>query len=341
MQRKLNSDGGAEGKYDGDLEILFDRQVFKYMVQELSRDPSVEEGGKYIGYNLAAGDPFLNRLGLGCVRAVLIVDFLPSGPNALRTSVELMPDGRYQEGLFRRVERLDPRIEHVGSWHSHHCNGLETLSSGDIRGYFKTVNKAAYNLDFFIASLVKHVPQRSNSAHWVDHFLFARGVTEHHLVTDRVRIVEWPTIFGALTGHLPESLGVGPASSPQLTTATTAPIGQEIPAALWSDTQDARSILAADKRWFDKIFGASVTAIRRDSQVTLTGSSRARAVAVTYPRNPGEEQVSVSVRHRDATILRIECDLLHRALAYRAALAALDDSSGPSFGDFGVGHEYL
>src|SRR5437879_7951017 len=118
-------------EYDGQTEILFDRQVLGFMLEELSRAPSVEEGGKYIGYMLVPGDPRLASLQVDqTARAIAIVDFLPSGPNATRTAVELMPDGPYQEGLFRSIEETDHLVEHVGSWHSHHCNGLRTLSSG-------------------------------------------------------------------------------------------------------------------------------------------------------------------------------------------------------------------
>jgi hypothetical protein len=43
-------------------------------------------------------------------------------------------------------------------------NGLRTLSGVDVRGYFATVSKPAYRLNFFVASLVKTVPCDPNAA---------------------------------------------------------------------------------------------------------------------------------------------------------------------------------
>src|SRR2546429_4775096 len=173
------------------------------MLQELSKNPSVEEGGKYVGCLMKTDDPLLERIGSRAKQAIVIVDFLPSGPKAKRTSVELMPDGPYQDVLFQRMVRLDPAIEHVGTWHSHHCNGLRTLSDLDVSGYLKTVNKPAYRPDFLVASLVKDVPRSVEDTGWIDHFLFVRGETGHHRITDEVRVVDLVSAFGALTGHSP------------------------------------------------------------------------------------------------------------------------------------------
>src|SRR5207245_950776 len=154
-----------------------------------------EDGGKYIGYlieNGHAGSEGRATLGIAGP-AILVTDFLPSGPNAKRTAVEFMPDGEYQEHVFRRAEGLDSNVEHLGSWHSHHCNGLERLSGGDIEGYFRTVNKANYRPNFFVASLVKKIPhQGSTPSDWIDHFLFVRGVDDFYRVTDTVRLVTFP-----------------------------------------------------------------------------------------------------------------------------------------------------
>ena len=117
--------------------------------------PKSEEGGKYIGYIDFAEH---NRSKDHHYR-VIITDFLPGGPNATRTAVEFLPDGEFQEQLYRRAEKRDANVEHLGTWHSHHCNGLDRLSGGDIEGYFRTVNKAAYRPEVFVASLVKHLPK--------------------------------------------------------------------------------------------------------------------------------------------------------------------------------------
>jgi len=308
-------------EYDGQVEILFDRQVLGFMLEELSKAPSVEEGGKYIGYRLVPGDPRLASLQLDPMAgAIAITDFLPSGPHATRTAVELMPDGPYQEALFRSIEELDHLIEHVGSWHSHHCNGLRTLSSGDVSGYFRTVNKPAYNLDFFVASLVKDIPTRPEESGWIDHFLFVRGERRYYSVTNRVKIVDWPTCFGRLTEHRL------PASGSSATQSQDAVRSREFDRSLvWFETQEGRSVLATDKRFFDEAFPGAVIASRRDSQVTLTGRRGTASVAVTYPRESKDGSVSVLVKHHDATILRIESTITLRRIAYKAAQAAVED----------------
>ncbi len=47
---------GSTGPFDesdrSDIEVLFDHRVFEYMLRALSESPSVEEGGKYVGYYL-------------------------------------------------------------------------------------------------------------------------------------------------------------------------------------------------------------------------------------------------------------------------------------------------
>ena len=62
-------------------------------------------------------------------------------------------DAQWQTQEFRRLEREDPALEQLGSWHSHHPNGLGRLSAGDINGYKATVNDRGHNHDFFFVSL--------------------------------------------------------------------------------------------------------------------------------------------------------------------------------------------
>lgn len=320
VYKRLNKPSPRNGQLAGDVEVLFDRRVFDYMLRELSKDLSVEEGGKYVGYLLQASDALLERIGSRARRAIVIVDFLPSGPNAVRTAVELMPDGPYQEALFREIERLDPAVEHVGTWHSHHCNGLLRLSDRDVSGYFKTVNKAAYRPDFLVASLVTRVPRDVEDVGWIDHFLFVRGSDVYHKITDQIRVVAWPSFAGIL-GHGPTR----PAARPRTTADLTPAPREPKPAGAWFDTEDGRGVLAADKRLFDQTF-SSVTATRRDGQITLTGQTESRSVAVTYPRDAGDAKVSVMLRVEDSVVLRMECVISHRTLAYKAALAALGES---------------
>lgn len=105
---------------------------------------SVETGGKFLG-------KIMHNEGL---TIVTIETYLDSGPNASCSSNHIIPDGEYQEALFRVIERFDPEIDHIGSWHSHHSNGLSQLSTGDLQTYTESVNDPRYNANIFYVFLV-------------------------------------------------------------------------------------------------------------------------------------------------------------------------------------------
>jgi hypothetical protein len=320
MRSKLNKDQpGQLGKFGGELEILFDRSVSFYIVDELRKHPFVEEGGKYIGYICKPGDSSLQKFDVNPrSHAIVITDFLPGGPKAVRTAAEFMPDGEYQEALFRQVEEIDPAIEHIGSWHTHHCNGLQTLSRGDVEGYFRTVNKAHYRPNYFFASLIKHLPINPESLDWIDHFLFVRSVNEYYLATGHVRVIDWPTTFGAHTGHYRQHRRIVALSS-----VNDAEVLQEQSSSVWYETEQGRNALAEDRRFFREQFGANVTTSRRDFQVTLTGHIEHKAISVSYPRNLEDKEITIAVLQYDAAILHMHCELSYRKISFAAALAAV------------------
>jgi hypothetical protein len=144
------------------VEIL--DSVMKRITENVTKS-SIEDGGKLLGTIREDGRELLIR----------VDSYIDSGPRVSRSATHLHPDGDYQEAVFRVVEILDPTIEHLGSWHSHHCNGLERLSDGDIRGYLKTVNKAEYNLDYFFAILITGLNRNRIE---VRYYLFRRGKEE-------------------------------------------------------------------------------------------------------------------------------------------------------------------
>ena len=280
-----------------DFEIFFDDHVFDYVLHELRRYPRSEEGGKYIGYI----EPSHDRK-----HRVVITDFLPGGPNATRTAVEFLPDGEFQETLFRQAEARDRAIEHVGSWHSHHCNGLDRLSGGDVEGYFKTVNKAAYRPDIFVASLVKYLPHRKNDTGWIDHFLFIRDHARYYKITDHVGTANSPSKFGDLTGH----------------TLHLQHVQTEMPS--WYETEIGRSTLAEDKRFLSERFGPSLRATRRDGVITITCRAETKFIAVSYPVRAEDRELKISVGSGSQAILTIACDYSDRKVGYVASLSALD-----------------
>jgi hypothetical protein len=283
-------------------DIIFDRHVFDYIVYELQRYPTSEEGGKYIGYiDLTQQDRSNGRN-----YRVIITDFLPGGPHAKRTAVEFLPDGEFQEKLFRQAENRDNNVEHIGTWHSHHCNGLERLSDGDIEGYFKTVNKRAYRPDVFVASLVKQLPRHPRDTGWIDHFLFVRHQESFYNITGHITIADSPSRFADITGH----------SLPKAQT-------EESPAA-WHETEIGRKTLAEDKRFFTDRFGENLRATRRNGVIVITCSTGSKLIAVSYPVGPDDREIKINVGSASRTILTMGCDYTDRGVAYAVCLNALE-----------------
>lgn len=298
--------------------VLFDRNVPSHILAELSKRRDVEEGGKYVGYLLNASDRRLEGLGLGDgATAVVITDFLPSGPNATRTAVELQPDGEYQEALFRRLEAVDSAIEHLGTWHSHHCNGLQTLSSGDVAGYLRTVNRREYRPDFFVASLVKRIPRDVDEPGWIDHYLFAKDNDEYYTITESVRLMEYPTIFGNLTGHRLDEQ----SSTPSMRRGNPAPAADAI---VWYESDEGRTTLAEDKRYLADRFGPGVTATRRGQSITMTARAGRVTISTTYPDLVDRDHVVISMRSDDTVVMEISTTLRWRRAALAAAFVVAD-----------------
>jgi hypothetical protein len=120
---------------------------------------------------------------------------LEPGPNAQRSPTYFLQDGDHQEKLFRAIEADHPEIEHLGNWHTHHVNGLSTLSGGDKTTYFKTVNHEKHNTDFFYALLVVSKNRGGNPRYAVKHFIFRRGDDAiYEIPAKDVRLVEAPPL---------------------------------------------------------------------------------------------------------------------------------------------------
>ena len=110
-------------------------------------------------------------------------------------------------------------------------------------------------------------------------------------------------------------------SSSSVTNA--AEVLQEHPYSVWYETEEGRSALAEDRRFFREQFGASVIATRRDSRITITGQAEDKGISVTYPQSPRDKEVSISVLQHGAAILRMHCELPYRKISFTAALAAV------------------
>jgi JAB domain-containing protein similar to deubiquitination enzymes len=160
----------------GALEAIFD---------ECDRYDADETGGRLLGtYRHEDGRYHIE------LKAVL-----EPGPNAQRSPTFFLQDGEHQERLFRAIEASHPDIEHLGNWHTHHVNGLATLSNGDRTTYFKTVNHEKHNTDFFYALLVVSKNRRGDPRYTIKHFIFRRGDDAVYEVPSAdVHVVDTPVL---------------------------------------------------------------------------------------------------------------------------------------------------
>ncbi len=136
--------------------------------------------------------------------AIQVTGIIEAGPQARRSAVSFFQDGEYQERVFRKIEDHHPEIEHLGNWHTHHVNGLQTLSGGDIETYHRTVNHRSHNAPFFYALLVtaKHRSSDPLGRYTVKHYLFRRGDERiYELRRDQVEIVDTPLIWPEQAEH--------------------------------------------------------------------------------------------------------------------------------------------
>jgi hypothetical protein len=132
-----------------------------------------------------------------------VAGMIESGPRASRSPVSFFQDGEHQERIFRQIERDHREIEHLGNWHTHHVNGLATLSSGDVTTYRKTVNHPNHNTPFFYALLVvaKHNTTNPLQRYNIKHYIFRRNDDNVYEIPQRdVEIVDGPLLWPAVPG---------------------------------------------------------------------------------------------------------------------------------------------
>jgi integrative and conjugative element protein (TIGR02256 family) len=160
-------------------KIIIHRGVLDAIFAECDKFDHAETGGALVGtYRYDTG-----------VNVITVSGIIEAGPKAQRTAVSFFKDGEYQERRFREIERQDPRIEHLGNWHTHHVNGLQTLSNGDVTTYQKHVNSPNHNTDFWYAFLVTEKISGFHSRDYVyKNFMLYRGdpavyvLPEHRLI---------------------------------------------------------------------------------------------------------------------------------------------------------------
>ena len=165
------------------VDISIPRKALEAIFDECDQYEVEETGGRLIGMYKKKGHDY----------EIDVFGVIGPGPNARRSATSFFQDGEYQERVFRAAEKTHANLEHLGNWHTHHCNGLETLSGGDRETYRTTVNHHNHNTDFFYALLVTQKTPHRAQRYEVKHFLLFRGdETIHEIEKSRIHLVDGP-----------------------------------------------------------------------------------------------------------------------------------------------------
>lgn len=162
------------------VTICIPKSTLETIFDECDKYDLDETGGRIVGtYRKKRSEYYIDVLAV-----------IEAGPNARRSPTSLFQDGEYQEKVFRQLEKHHPNLEHLGSWHTHHVNGLQTLSGGDRATYQRTVNHEKHNIDFFYALLVTRRSPGSDVRYEVKHFVvFRNDDTIHEIGTSQVHLI--------------------------------------------------------------------------------------------------------------------------------------------------------
>lgn len=178
----MRSDGGdptdefvtgrhSRGRSVG-LNVCIRADVLHRVVEEIIDNPSVEVGGKFVGFvegPLRRGDSGWKAA--LTTTTVHIEAYIDPGPGSDRSATHHHSDLDYQQAIFERLSRRFTGLQFVGLWHSHHPNGLGTLSGGDVNTGMSIVNSPHHEMDFLISSLATD----RRGLHAASHHAFVRG----------------------------------------------------------------------------------------------------------------------------------------------------------------------
>lgn len=161
-----------------DVRIIMPRAALLDIFDECDRFDHDETGGRILGTFHQDGHQLVLQ----------ISGLIDSGPEARRSAVSFFQDGEYQERMFRQLESRHPEIEHLGNWHTHHMNGLQHLSNGDLATYHRIVNHENHNTPFFYALLVVAKQRRGNplSRYSTKHYIFRKDDAKAYEIPERM-----------------------------------------------------------------------------------------------------------------------------------------------------------
>jgi hypothetical protein len=188
------------------FSVTIARAALESIFDECDQYDSHETGGRLIGTYQKKGAHY----------DVQLSGVLGPGPAAQRSNTSFFQDGEYQERIFRQIEEKHPDIEHLGNWHTHHVNGLATLSQGDHATYQRIVNHDKHNTDFFYALLVVRKNHSRNPRYDVKHYFFRRNdETVYEASPGQVRLVDTPILWPISHGRSPSPADAGHHSEGQ------------------------------------------------------------------------------------------------------------------------------
>src|SRR6266436_803982 len=172
------------------VTISFPRKAMEAIFDECDRFPADETGGRIIGTYRKKGKQY----------EISVLGIIDPGPNARRSPTSFFQDGEYQERVFREVEKEHPDLEHLGNWHTHHPNGLQTLSSGDRATYQRVVNHDKHNTDFLYALLVVRKTPNQDRRYEIKHFIvFRNDDTVHEIPESQILVLDQSRVQSGIT----------------------------------------------------------------------------------------------------------------------------------------------
>jgi hypothetical protein len=291
----------GRNKRDGN-ELYVSVEIYEPVVKRITTSllaSTVEEGGKFLG-TISEDGKRIN---------IEIYSYIDAGPRVSNSQTHIIPDGEHQEYLFRIIEGYDSRIEHVGSWHSHHCNGYPELSSGDIQGYKQNVNDRNYNLNWFFVMLITKARQNGIEAKY---YLFHRGDEKTYVIGGNdVVISNQEYRYENILREVERSTYSHRHQGQQSSYNSPTPIRE----GTRSCDEVMMGIRADDKAWIEKNFRSPrVFRNRKDESIhwrfDMPVNIKKLEISYAYPTAyEKSQQATLSIYCQDQEILRSNIDL--------------------------------
>jgi hypothetical protein len=324
--------------------------VIDRAVAEVKQNPTIEVGGKFVGYVQGEFSSFDHdwRAAFNRLRITIVANLDP-GPGRDRSAVHHYSDTDYQLRLFQRVAPEFPELRFLGLWHSHHPNGLRQLSGGDRQTGLQTVNSEGHELDLLLSSLV------IDSAGLLGgrHFVFLRGHERFYEIDGRcVEVADGPNPVAvavdknarwlysqAARRPRPEAEG----SSQPVQSGERRRTGRAGGPTSWLQSPDGREALAFDSAWLRSY--PSLRPATHDGGVVWRGPLDAGPVVVScayhLPGRPGDAPVAEFSSAEGAVWLRVSFEeaasRAERFAACLTALATLASAPDPELAGVGAG----